>query len=206
MRGYSDKDRWQLTEQSFRCLLGALHREESYAIERYQRLHGRLILFFMRHRTSCPEDLADEVLNRLARKVSEGLAIESIEAYSLGIARMVAHEKQVQIQREQRMHREFVRNESTRDYTYYEGDAAFEAMEEQLIALPDATRSILARYHTGSGVSRIRERKRLANELGIGIGTLRKRIFDMQAQLRMKLISRLRHTRQDAKSKEPRYF
>jgi DNA-directed RNA polymerase specialized sigma24 family protein len=185
MHSLSNKDRWQLTQETFACLLAALHMEETQAVKRYERLHGRLILFFMRYRSSYPEDLADQVVNRLACKISEGQSIANIEAFALGIARMVALEEQARTLREQRLHLELRRNELNNELTSNKREIALRAMEEQFTALPATARGMLVRYHGGRGIKRIRERQKLAEEMGISIGTLRKRIFDMQALLRL---------------------
>ena len=38
------------------------------------------------------EDLADEPMNRLARKLSENQVIQNLASHALGIARMIVHE------------------------------------------------------------------------------------------------------------------
>lgn len=180
-------DRWQLTDETLASLLAALHPDEDLAAAHYQRIHGRLVLFFMRHRSTLPEDLADKVLNRVARKLAEGLKLESIDAYALGVARLVVQEERARTLQEQQCFFELERNGSNLELTHNECENQLQVMEKQLTALPVAARSALIRYHEGRGIQRIHERRKLAQDLGISIGTLRKRIFDMQAHLRFKL-------------------
>jgi DNA-directed RNA polymerase specialized sigma24 family protein len=187
MRIYPDTDRWQLTNETLSYLLAALHPEENLAAARYQRLHGRLVLFFMRHCATLPEDLADKVLNRVARKLAEGQRLENIEAFALGVARLVVHEDRARTLREQQCFFELERNGSNAEDTTSDCKDQLQVMEEQLAALPISAQSALALYHKGRGVQRIQARRKLAEELGISIGTLRKRIFDLQTQLRFKL-------------------
>jgi DNA-directed RNA polymerase specialized sigma24 family protein len=185
------KARWQLTDETLACLLRALHADQSLALERYQRLQQRLILFFMRHRSIFPEDLADEVINRLARAFYEGRAIASPEAFSLGVARMVLREEQTRLLREQRTYQESERNRKDITLTSSESDCEIEAQEAELAALPPAARSMLTQYHAGSGAERINGRQRLAQDMGLSMGALRKRIFDLQTSVRRSVMRAL---------------
>jgi hypothetical protein len=180
--------------------------EEEAAVERYRRLHGRLVLFFMRHRSYHPEDLADQVVNRLARKLSDGLSIGNIEAFALGMARLVVREEQAQSLRERNCHLELCRNESVVQRTFNERENSYQWMENQLATLPVSQRSMLERYHEGEGIRRIRERQKLAEEMGLSIGTLRKRIFDLQAMLRIKLARTAEGSAQSKTDEEKDYL
>ena len=179
-------DRWQLTEESLSALLEALAPTEPQAVERYQRLHERLVFFFMRHRAIHPEDLADIAINRLARKLADGDSIDNVEAYALGVARMVQCEDQAGSLRHQRIVTEWTRNESLSAPTSHEDEDKLDIMEEHFSALPQSSQEMLSSYHLGRGTARIQRRQQLANDLGISIGTLRKRVFDLQAQLRLR--------------------
>ena len=199
-------NRWQLTEETLRCLLAALGTDEERATERYERLRGRLTFFFMRHRSVLPEDLADEVVNRLARMLADGRPIANIEAFSLGIARIVALEEQAKCAREKSLLPDMQRNRSQVHHTSGEEEIAFEAMETEWNALPAKTREMLALYHAGSGSERIHTRQRLATELGISNGTLRKRVFDLRMLLRGKLRNTMQPTDKARVPKEKGYF
>jgi DNA-directed RNA polymerase specialized sigma24 family protein len=181
------KHGWQLTQESLDRLLVALHPNQEIAVARYQRLHGRLVLFFMRYRFSLPEDLADEVINRLAGKLVNGGSITNMEAFALGMARMVAYEEQARRSREQRGYKEFERNRLNTEHTSYEREVVLETMQQELNSLPPTGRKMLEQYHDGRGEERIRVRQRLAEEMGVTIGTLRKRVFDIQSLLRRRL-------------------
>ena len=206
MQTRSRSSRWELTQETFKGLLRSLHMEEEAAVERYRRLHGRLVLFFMRHRSYHPEDLADQVVNRLARKLSEGLSIGNIEAFALGMARLVVREEQTRSLRERNCYLELCRNESVVQRTFNERENSYQWMENQLATLPVSQRSMLERYHEGDGIRRIRERQKLAEEMGLSIGTLRKRIFDLQAMLRIKLARTAEGSAQSKTDEEKDYL
>ena len=73
--------------------LSLLSPDPHCAEERYWTLRQKLVMYFAKRRCGYPEDLADEAMYRLVRKVSDGLEIQSAEAYLFGIARNVLHEQ-----------------------------------------------------------------------------------------------------------------
>src|SRR5262249_43930430 len=86
------RKRWQLTQEAFDALLLALDRDRRAASERYERLHRLLVDFFSWEGATSPEDLADETLNRLAKRISSGVNIEDINRYTYGVAKLVFRE------------------------------------------------------------------------------------------------------------------
>src|SRR5271154_647155 len=74
-------------------LLAKLNPDPERAGMTYEELRRRLILFFRLKRPHEAEDLADQVLDRVARRLSEGVEMERIEFYSLGVARFVLRER-----------------------------------------------------------------------------------------------------------------
>ncbi len=80
----------RLTSESLSLLLGALDDRDG---SQYERLRTKLIFFFARRLLAVPEDLADEVLDRLAQRLTQGTDLKSIQAFALGIARYVAQEQ-----------------------------------------------------------------------------------------------------------------
>jgi hypothetical protein len=81
-----------VTSEAFTSLLKALGDAPLGGIH-YEQLRSKLIFFFSRRLLQFPEDLADEVLDRLAYRLSQGVEIVSVEAFALGIARHVAQEQ-----------------------------------------------------------------------------------------------------------------
>ena len=81
------------THEDFTSLLAALGNSPAAAGQHYEQLRAKLIFFFTRKALEIPEDLADEVLDRLGHRLSEGLAILSVDAFALEVARHVAQEQ-----------------------------------------------------------------------------------------------------------------
>src|SRR4030095_10816367 len=78
-----------LSEESFLRLLARLNTDPTLAGEEYEKLRARLIYFFERKGCRTPAELSDETINRIARKVEEGLEIEDVFKFSYGVARLV---------------------------------------------------------------------------------------------------------------------
>src|SRR5215471_13414988 len=68
---------WALTAPAFEGLLGALDADRDRAAEEYERLRTRLIGLLRWWGASQPEDLADETLDRVARKIQDGVDISA---------------------------------------------------------------------------------------------------------------------------------
>jgi len=178
----------QLTPTSFDLLLSKLGDEPYEAGLRYERLRGRLILFFLRRLLPASEDLADETIDRLARRLFEGEEIASIEAYALGVARFVAQEQAAFIARETNPSKNFWENiwasDTTKGNEALDHDLQLDAMEQCLALLPQPEIQLLTDYYLVEGERKIEARRLLAQRHGITSGALRKKIFGICNGLR----------------------
>src|SRR5438132_6489695 len=86
------KKDWVLTQDAFDRFLDSLDADRERAGEKYELLRLKLIKFFEWHDALEPEELADETVNRVARKIYEGEVIENLNAYIFGAARQLASE------------------------------------------------------------------------------------------------------------------
>src|SRR5436305_9402910 len=78
-----------LTGEAFSKLLARLDADRERAGEKYEDLRHTLIKFFEWRGAPSPEDHADETLNRIARKLDEGVEIKSVGGYCREVARLV---------------------------------------------------------------------------------------------------------------------
>ena len=165
--------RWELTQEALDGLLRALGSEPDAAGRRYELLRRKLIDLLRWHRGENPEELADETLNRLARRMVQGEPVEKIESYALGIARMLL--KETARRREQR---ETALRE-IQGLRPGEAEAAaemLEAFERCFEALPESSRVLIARYYSGG-------RAALARDLGLSLNALRARALRIRRRL-----------------------
>src|SRR5258708_794328 len=81
-----------LTAESFAKLLSRLDPDPERAGEDYEDLRRAMIRFFEWGGAPFPEDHTDEALNRVARKLDEGVEIKSVRSYCYEVARLVCLE------------------------------------------------------------------------------------------------------------------
>src|SRR6202035_1353560 len=83
-----------LTAASFEALLARLDSDRERAGERYETIRRRLVRLFEWRGGEGPEELADETINRVARRMSEGTEIRATDplGYFFGVAHRVYKE------------------------------------------------------------------------------------------------------------------
>ena len=171
-----------ITPESFASLLAALG-DTPPGGARYEQLRAKLIFFFSRRLLAFPEDLADEVLDRLAYRLSQHTAIASAEAFALGIARHVAQEQSGRKSQPQNVDHTFFDNVSAPMVTL-SNEEEIVRMEHCLKKLPSSEARLLKGYYCAAGNSQIKARKSLAETLGISPIALRQRVFLARQRLR----------------------
>jgi DNA-directed RNA polymerase specialized sigma24 family protein len=83
------KKDWIPTKESFDQLLACLDEDRERAGEMYVSIRARLVKFFEWRGSETPDDNADETINRVMRKISEGEIIQNIQSYCYGVARLL---------------------------------------------------------------------------------------------------------------------
>jgi DNA-directed RNA polymerase specialized sigma24 family protein len=163
--------RWSLSGKAFDRLLLALDPDREAASHKYEALRRKLIDLFAWERSEGPEDLADETLNRLARRVSEGADIPNLDRYAYGIARLLLQEEA----RARRTRASALRElHLVADQTPDPG--MLNRLRHCLAALPERSRTLLERYYAG-------DRAQLARDEGISLNALRNRVLRLRRQL-----------------------
>ena len=176
----------------FEALLQRL-RDEGDAGRAYEALRRRLIQFHRLHAPAEATDLADITLDRLARKIHEGVDVVSVPLYALGIARMVLHEACASGTR---------RRIAEADPTLVpdsEDDAEATAANEIVMAALSAclgvqgaaARALILAYYGADGAGRIAVRQHLASEAHISLNALRNRALRLREALERCVRARL---------------
>lgn len=170
---------WEMSQAAFDGLLTRLDADRTRAGEEYLRLRERLISIFRWKGALSPEDLADQTLDRLARKLEEGAEIQVLPAYCRALAHNVFLESRRQFQTEELSDQQLIQPAKT------EADlkeARLQALEHCLARLrTDETQLFLCYYRTEKA-DQIDNHK-LAEELGIKPSTLRMRILRIREKL-----------------------
>jgi DNA-directed RNA polymerase specialized sigma24 family protein len=181
-----------LDQSSLRALLDALDPDDSEAGQKYENLRVRLIRFFRWNRCLRAEDLADAALDRLAAKVRDvSVPIEDPGKYIIGIARMLMHEYRASEIRERKMLSHFSWLLASLRSPEVAEEEHEDALSRCLETLPRENRNLLERYYSGDTGERIRDRKALAEEMGIEVNALRNRALRLRRQLGLCISRRL---------------
>jgi DNA-directed RNA polymerase specialized sigma24 family protein len=171
---------WSLSASAFEQLLDVLDGDRDKAARTYEHLRQRTMGLLRWWGAANAEDLADRILDRVARKLEEGAVIPkgSFGAYVRGVARMVYYE-------------------STRDPHVQAEDQVLEAVpapaparEESraqacfdrcLGSLDDHDRRLVLKYYDTGKAKHVRSS--LAAEMGISATALRIRVHRLREQL-----------------------
>jgi RNA polymerase sigma factor (sigma-70 family) len=165
-----------LTREGLEALLAYLDSERDRAGEKYEKIRRRLVKLFECRGILLPEDLADETMDRVARRLAAGEQIHAAEpaAYFYGVARNVLREQWAQ-QRERLPVPERMASEPATEAEGGPQDAESRAacLGKCLSTLPAETRRLVVEYYRqGGGARKIAGRKDLAAKMGISISTL----------------------------------
>src|SRR5438105_138531 len=92
---------WTLSQSSFDQFLDVLDSNRDRAGQKYEALRTRIVKFFEWRACRFPDDLADETLDRVIKKIDLGEQINDHVNYAYGVARLVYLESYKQQAREQ---------------------------------------------------------------------------------------------------------
>ena len=178
MQRVGPKRNWVLTTEAFDRLLNWLDQGRASQGERYLEIRDRLVAYFSRKNCSTPDDLADETLNRVARRLTEQTIDqdENPAKYCYIVARFVFLEYLRGSQKNELALNE-LRNPQ-RDVVIGANDEnalkehMLGCLEKCLDALEPLSREIIVRYYLGEERSKIENRHALAESLGITTNAL----------------------------------
>ncbi len=170
---------WNLNATAFHRLLNWLDEGDSSSGQSYLELRQRLVNYFDRKDCPAPEDLADETLNRVARRLEEEGAIESDTParYCYITARYVFMEN-LRERRNYRLLSDLAPEATTQhDSTVLEDEKGvrekmLECLERCTRSLSSSNRDLILSYYIGKQHVKIENRRAMAQRLGISINAL----------------------------------
>ncbi|HEX8069854.1 MAG TPA: hypothetical protein VF546_07885 [Pyrinomonadaceae bacterium] len=170
---------WNLSQPDFDALLAWLAPDRDQAGERYEAIRRRLIKIFTCRGCHEPEDLADETINRVVKRLPEiGPAYGDSDRalYFYGVANKV--------------HLEYVRRRpgasspvQVAALPVVSEEPLYACLERCIGRLPARSRDLVLRYYHEEKRRKIEERKRLAAQLGIALNALRIRAHRIRTKL-----------------------
>ena len=178
----SVKKQWSLTKESFDSLLAWLDPERERAGETYEVIRARLIKVFAYRGCHTPEELADETINRVAKKVDS--VAESYDGdpalYFYGVARNLVREYE-------NSRRVLVSLDSADTPIVDDTDDDIEQVDACLSKclgkLASEDRELALAYYQKDGQAKIDLRRALAEKIGIDSNALRVRMYRMRGSL-----------------------
>jgi DNA-directed RNA polymerase specialized sigma24 family protein len=163
----------ELTPEAFAQLLRWLAPDQEQAGEKYEQIRRGLIKIFSCRGSTIPEELADETINRVARKVGEiATGYVGEPAYYFYA---VADKIYLESLRTASTHLKPLPAEiAEKKYSREEIELKYGCLEECLDKLPRLSREIIYIYygHDRDGRMKIDRRKELAEHMGIGTNIL----------------------------------
>ncbi len=182
------KKDWALTKEAFETLLASLDSNREHAGHKYENLRHKLIEFFEARGSSTPADYADEVINRVARKVEEGEKVQDLNRYSYGVARLLFMET-LRVRRTESLVVDLAPvpqiavNGEELESRRQEQERRLQCLEVCLSKLSAANRAFIVEYYREEKGVKIEQRKRQAEALKLSLNALRLRASRTKAEL-----------------------
>lgn len=185
------KKDWNLTGDAFEKLLAWLDPDRDRAGDKYEEIRRRLMKFFEWQSCAHPEEHTDETINRVARKIDEGVEVRASDPfiYFSGVARNVLRERR----RAPLADKEY-RDGLGASLSAYQLEEAslskklklelhLNCLESCLEELPLDSRQLILDYYKEDKHVKIEMRKRQAQQLGIPLNALRIRSLRIRQKL-----------------------
>ena len=175
------RGKWELTSEALAKFLARLNSEPERAGEKYEAIRLALVKFFDWQGAFAPEDLADDVINRVARKIDEGDELRDVPTYCHGVARMVLLEHRKTFLN-RRAEVEEINSFAAPSETKLK-DERQEYLERCMRELPVESRQLVLRYYQDERRQKIDVRAAMADQLGIPLNALRSRVQRIRDRL-----------------------
>jgi RNA polymerase sigma factor (sigma-70 family) len=170
------KREWVLSQEAFDTFLAWLDADRDRAGEKYEEIRRKLIKIYARRGCTIAEELTDEAINRVSRRVQEiaGTYVGDPALYFYAVA--------------QNVYKEYVKKKPDvkplppPDPTE-EVERNYECLDRCMDGLDAGSRELILKYYQQEKRAKIDHRKELADRQGIPLNTLRMRVHRIKAIL-----------------------
>jgi len=187
-----------LTQDAFDKLLAILDEDRNAAGRKYEVIRRKLQKFFECRGCAIPNDLADQTINLVARRLAQGQVITGDEParYFYGVARNVIRDYWRRLSRCSESIEclsstynpgEDPAETAQRSIERHISDRRLERLEVCLRALTDENREAILKYYDCEGSSKISGRRMLARQMGLHSNALRLRVHRIKMKLKRDL-------------------
>ncbi|HEX9959500.1 MAG TPA: RNA polymerase sigma factor [Pyrinomonadaceae bacterium] len=170
-----------INQENFDVLLNWLDRNREIAGQKYEKIRRRLIRIFLGRGCFEAEELADETINRVTRRLPQVAADYVGEPTHYFYA--VANKIHLEWLRKQKKINELPLNE-THNHAETESETEYECLETCLEALPNEQRGLIVEYYRDEKSAKIENRRQIAEKLGINVSTLQVKAFRIRSRLK----------------------
>lgn len=181
---------WTLTPEAFERLLSRFDSDRERAGQKYENTRRKLLEFFEARGSHTPDEHADETLNRVARRIDEGEAIENLDKYCYGVAKFLWMEAARRRDKEPvALDDDFAPSVMTgmddeeRERLRLESERRIECFEQCLRKLPGETQEFIIEYYREEKGLKIEHRKQQAARLKTTLNALRLRASRLRREL-----------------------
>ena len=165
--------KWVLTSEAFDKLLKCFSPDRDEAGRSYELTRLKLARFFESRDCHFPEDLVDEAINRVTRRIDEGENIFNLNAYFFKVAHLVFMES-LRDHGRTAVHLDDIPEPSVNPPSDdEEKDARLRCLDRCLEKLTVPNRTLILKYYQDERRVKINHRKHLAELLGIPLNALR---------------------------------
>jgi RNA polymerase sigma factor (sigma-70 family) len=174
-----------ITGDSLKKLLDCFDTDHDRAGEKYEDLRRALIRFYNGRGIFFAEECADEVFDRVSRRLLEGVEIKNIYSYCYEVARLILLERLKSRENKRVPLEESVLVESmiNQDDDAAEKERMLQCLDRCLQQLPPESRTLIIEYYQDSQRDRIDRRKALAKRLGLRRDALANRAQRLREKL-----------------------
>jgi DNA-directed RNA polymerase specialized sigma24 family protein len=180
------KGKWILEQSALDAFLSYLDSDRERAGEGYEKIRRKLLTFFQARGFWNAEDLVDETIDRVVRRLSE-TEIHALMPFLIGIARKVASEEFQDSANQKRASLdqvgELVQPVGDAE-TLDEAEQRMRCLENSLALLDAPDREVIVEWFRFEKRAKIENRQRLAESRGASPETLRVQAFRARERLR----------------------
>lgn len=180
-----------LTKEQFDQLLAWLDTDPNQAGEKYEKIRRRLITIFLTRQCQEAEDLADETINRVAKKIEElkDIYVGEPMRYFHGVAKNVLLEVYQRRNRPIPIPPPVVSNK--------ELEPSLDCLDKCLAKLPAENRELILLYYQEQKKAKIVAHKEMEEQMQIKAGALRARTYRIRVKLEKCLLDCLKQLAED---------
>ncbi|MFY9572364.1 MAG: hypothetical protein WAV20_13270 [Blastocatellia bacterium] len=180
----SPRAKWVLTQAAFDKLLACLDGDREAAGRKYIEIRTNLIRFFEWRGCAFPEDHADETINRVAKRVSEGEELRNPAGYVMGVGRLVLLEVYKEREKQQQALGELAYS-TAESHDLEELEPRANCLKRCLEGHTPDNRELILQYYQGEKGEKIENRRKLSERLRTPLNTLRMRALRLRERLQV---------------------